>query len=119
MQSYKELIVWQRSVALVTEIYRLTDRFPKSEVFGLTSQMRRAAVSVPSNVAEGFARKSKAENVQFVRIAYGSDAELETQITLAENLKFVLKTDTESARKLLDETQRMLNKLATSLMAKN
>lgn len=119
MQTYKDLIVWQRGVTLVTEVYRLTERFPKTEIFGLTSQMCRAAVSIPSNLAEGFARKSRAENAQFVRIAFGSGAELETQVTIAENLRFVGKKDTVTVRGLLDETMRMLNKLSFSLMAKN
>lgn len=119
MQTYKDLIVWQRSVELVTAIYQLTDTFPKSEIFGLTSQMRRAAVSIPSNLAEGFARKHRAENTQFVRIAFGSGAELETQIILAENLGFAKKEKTQKARSLLDETLRMLNKLISSLVAKN
>ena len=121
MQTYKDLIVWQRSVALVTEIYKLTERFPKSEMFGLTSQMRRAAVSIPSNLAEGFARKSRAENAQFVRIAFGSGAELETQLTIAENLGFVEEKGSVLTRELLDETMRMLNKLSSSLslVAKN
>ena len=119
MQSYKDLIVWQRSVQLVTAVYRLTEIFPKSEMFGLTSQMRRAAVSIPSNIAEGFARKHRLEYIQFLRISFGSGAELETQILLAENLGFTKTKETETVRATLDETMRMLNKLISSLVAKN
>src|SRR3989344_1548574 len=119
MKFYKNLIVWQRSVELVTEVYRLTEKFPKSEMFGLTSQMRRAAVSIPSNLAEGFARKHRAEYIQFVRISFGSGAELETQVTISENLRFLNQKETETARRLLDETMRMLNKLISALVAKH
>ncbi len=80
--------------------------------------MRRAAVSIPSNIAEGFARKHRAEYIQFVRIAYGSGAELETQVVISENLKFVTSKESETVRMKLDETMRMLNKLISTLVAK-
>jgi four helix bundle protein len=80
--------------------------------------MRRAAVSIPSNIAEGFARKHRAENIQFARIAFGSGAELETQITISEKLGLIKSDDAVETRRLLDETMRMLNKLISSLMAK-
>lgn len=118
MQSYKDLIVWQKSIELVALIYRVTGRFPKSEQFGLISQMRRAAVSIPSNLAEGYARKHRAEYLQFVRIAYGSGAELETQLILTKKLGFVQDKDLTSAASLLDEVMRMLNKFSSSLVAK-
>lgn len=78
INSYKDLIVWQKSFDLVRQIYQLTDNFPKMEIYGLTSQMRRAAISIPSNIAEGFVRKHTKEFSQFVSIAFGSGAELET-----------------------------------------
>ena len=118
MQSYKELLVWQKSVKLVSAIYILTEKFPKNEIFGLTSQMRRAAISIPANLAEGYTRKHRPEYAQFVKIAFGSGAELETHLLIACNLKFVNKTDTAEAERLLDEVMRMLNKLSTSLATK-
>ena len=118
MQTYNDLIVWQRSIQLVKAIYKLTNLFPKSEIFGLSSQMRRAAISIPANIAEGYARKHRAEYLQFLRIAFGSGAELETFIVLTEELNFANNSDTSDVRKYLDETMRMLNKLISSLVAK-
>jgi len=118
MQSYKDLIVWRKSIELVALIYKITEQFPKSEMFGLTSQMRRAAVSIPSNLAEGYARKHCAEYVQFVRIAYGSGAELETQLILTKKLGFARDKELANIVSLLDEIMRMLNRLSSSLVAK-
>ena len=118
MQSYKDLLVWQKGVQLVSEIYSLTEKFPKNEIFGLTSQMRRAAVSIPANLAEGYARKHRSEYVQFVRIAFGSGAELETHLHIAQNLGFISKENGVKADTLLNEIMRMLNKLSSSLVAK-
>lgn len=118
MQSYKELIVWQRSVELVVSVYQLTEKFPKSELFGLTSQMRRAAVSIPANIAEGYGRKHRPEYTQFVRIAFGSGAELETHLLIAEKLGFTNNEEALATKNLLNETMRMLNKLISSLVAK-
>src|SRR3989338_11366185 len=87
MNSYKDLIVWQKSIELVIGIYKMTDKFPKSELYGLTSQIRRAAVSISSNIAEGYTRKHRLEYIQFLRIAFGS-GELETQIIIAKKLNF-------------------------------
>lgn len=89
IESYENLIVWQKSMDLVTAIYELTRQFPKEEVFGLTSQMRRAAVSIPSNIAEGSRRGSRKDFRNFLLIAYGSGAELETQIKIAKRLSYV------------------------------
>ncbi len=88
-------------------------------MFGLTSQTRRAAVSIPANIAEGFARKHRQENIQFLRIAFGSGAELETHFEIAENLKFADPHQLKRAKTLIDEVMRMLNKLIGSLVAKN
>ena len=118
MQSYQDLIVWHRGTELVVEVYRVTKKFPKEEMFGLISQMRRAAVSIPSNIAEGYARKHTAEYVQFLRIAFGSGAELETQLILSEKLQFVKSVELMKAIELLNETMRMLNKLISTLVAK-
>ena len=86
LQSYKELNVWQKSVELVIATYKLTEKFPKSELFGLVSQMRRCSVSVPSNIAEGWRRRGEKEYRRFLLIAYGSGSELETQIEIAKRL---------------------------------
>ncbi|HEX2792368.1 MAG TPA: four helix bundle protein [Candidatus Paceibacterota bacterium] len=113
MQTYRDLIVWQRSIELVTAIYQLTNAYPKSELFGLTSQMRRAAVSIPSNIAEGYARKSRKEYIQFLRIA-----ELETQLTITRNLALVTEEKLKVSEALLNETMRLLNKFISSLTSK-
>lgn len=113
MKSYKELTVWQRSIELVKEIYKLTDEFPKSEVYGLAIQMRRAAVSIPSNIAEGYLRKNRKEFLQFLRIAYGSSAELETQLIIAKDLYATV--NYQKADSLLEEVQKMLNGIIKKL----
>jgi four helix bundle protein len=87
-QSFKDLIVWQRSIELATVVYQLTSRFPESERFGLTNQMRRASVSVASNIAAGYGRSTKGEYTQSLGHARGSCSELETQIVIAKNLGF-------------------------------
>lgn len=118
MKSYEELQVWQKSMDLVVSVYQLTDKFPKSEVYGLTSQMRRATVSIPSNIAEGYSRKGRQEYIQFLRIAFGSGAELETQLKIALRLDFVSKNKIEITESLLSEVMRMLNALIRSLSPK-
>jgi four helix bundle protein len=89
IRSFRDLRVWQKGIELVGEIYRITEKFPKEETYGLSSQMRRAAVSVPSNIAEGFRRKHVKEHKQFLNISLGSCAELETLIVISKNLKHV------------------------------
>jgi len=101
IQSYKDLIVWQKSMDLVVAIYDLTDNFPKSEIYGLTSQMRRCSISIPSNIAEGRRRGSPKEFRHFLLISYGSGAELETQIEIAKRLSFSANLDYKKADKLL------------------
>ena len=91
--SYKDLEVWKLSMSLVTEIYEITRSFPQEEKYGLTSQIRRASISIPSNIAEGASRKSTKEFIQFLYISNGSLSELETQIELAERLGFIDNTD--------------------------
>ena len=88
MNSYKELVVWRKSIELVEKIYHDTETFPQSESYGLTAQMRRAAISIPSNIAEGYSRNHRAEYRQFLGVALGSGTELETQIIIAKKLKF-------------------------------
>jgi len=103
---YKELLVWQKGMSLAKLVYKLTGSFPADERFGITSQIRRAAVSVSSNIAEGQARQSTKEFVQF--LSEGSLAELETQLLLSVELQFCQKTKTESALKEIDELQKMI-----------
>lgn len=106
LQSYKELIVWQKSIELVKEIYRVTDKLPKSELYVLTSQMRRAAVSIPSNIAEGYKRRNLGEYLQFLGIADASAAELETQTIIAKEIYG--NVDWTETASLLEEVQKML-----------
>lgn len=109
IKSYKDLVVWQKSIDLTIEIYRLTKDFPKEEQFGLISQMRRSAVSIPSNIAEGRSRGTKKDFLQFVRIAYGSGAELETQIIISKKLEKLNKFDYSKIDRILEEIMKMLN----------
>ena len=114
-QSYKDLVVWQKGIELAKLIYKVTAQFPGEEKFGLVSQMRRAAVSIPSNIAEGQARHTTGEFIQFISHGEGSVAELETQIILAVELEFCAKNAVLSAYELLDEIRRMLNGLRRKL----
>ena len=118
LNSYKELKVWQKSIELVLEIYNLTKLFSKEETYGLTSQMRRSAVSIPSNIAEGYSRKHRQEYSQFIRVAFSSAAELETQMIIAGKLELVSEKDFNKVETLLDEVLRMLHGLNKSLLAK-
>lgn len=115
LNSYKDLIVWQKSFRLVTEIYKLTNFFPGPELYGLTSQMRRAAVSIPSNISEGFSRKSRKEFIQFIKIAFSSSSELETQLLIAKELQFLPEKDFKQALLSLEEIRKMLNALSGKL----
>lgn len=108
IQSYKELIVWQKAIKLVKEVYKLTSLFPKSEQFVITSQIHRAAISIPSNIAEGYARRSHKEYLQFFAVAYGSALELETQLIIAKELNLSLNSDFKIAEALLEEVIKML-----------
>ena len=108
-KSFKDLIVWQKSYKLVLEIYKVTTDFPKFEVYGLSQQMRRASVSIPSNIAEGYGRKHNAEYKQFLSIAYGSLLELETQFLLAIDLKYI--SENQTIENLLIEVGRMLYRM--------
>ncbi len=114
-RSYKDLIVWQKAIELAKLVYRLTMTFPNEEKFGLTAQLRRAAVSVPSNIAEGQARRTTGEFVQFISHAEGSIAELDTQLILSLELKFSPMKDVAPAFELLTEIRKMLNALRRTL----
>lgn len=108
MQTYKDLIVWQKSISLIVEIYRITNMFPSDERFGLVSQIRRCAISIASNIAEGYARKSTKENAQFINIAFGSATELETQVFISKKLRLTQEIEWKKVDGLLDEVLRML-----------
>jgi four helix bundle protein len=115
LKTYRELVAWQKAMELAEAVYDCTRSFPKDELYGLTSQMRRAAVSVPSNIAEGQGRVTPNELIHHLRIAYGSLSELETQLILAERLTYL---DHEAAKYLLDSTSevgRLINGLMRSL----
>ena len=118
MVSYKELVVWEKSILLVESIYTITRSFPDDEKFGLTSQMRRSAVSIPSNIAEGHDRKSPKEFNQFLRIAYGSSSELETQLIISQKLGFLSQNTFENTMNNLIQIRKMLNKLISSILTK-
>jgi len=118
LKNYKELIVWQKSYHLCLEIYKLTKGFPKEEIYGLSSQIRRAAISVPCNIAEGYGRKTTLDYIRFLYIAYGSICELETQMLLSGDLGYI---ETDKLKILLDgmgEVERMLKALIKSLEIK-
>jgi four helix bundle protein len=115
VSGYQDLLVWQRSMNLVESVYRLTESFPSVEQWGLVSQMRRAAISVPSNIAEGYGRQATGEYRHHLSIARGSLLELETQILLSQRLKYLKPEDADSALKEIDEISRMLATLVAKL----
>jgi four helix bundle protein len=115
IKSYRDLVVWQKAVALVTEVYRITKEFPKDEVFGLISQMRRSAISISSNIAEGHGRASRKEYVYFLSNARGSLLELETQVTIAQNLTYINEPITTRLLTLTAEIGRIINGLMSAL----
>ena len=106
---YKDLIAWQKAMGLVDRVYGLTERFPRREVYSLTDQIRRAAVSIPSNIAEGQAHFNNGEFLHFLRHARGSLAELETQLMIAERQKYAEPSDVEELLKSTDEVSRILS----------
>ena len=109
------LVVWEKGILLCKEVYSLTHSFPESERFGLTSQMRRAAVSIPSNIAEGRARKTTKDYVHFLHIAYGSKAELETQLVIAKELSFGNAVQYKTVEQLVAEVGKMLNVMINNI----
>ena len=113
--TYKDLIVWQRSMELVVAIYKLTDQFPSAEKYGLAAQMRRSAVSILSNIAEGRRRSTRKDYRQFLIIAYGSGAELETQLEITKRLSLGSSEHLNESERLLAEIMRMLNKVLSIL----
>ena len=114
IQSFKELRVWQKGIEIVEDIYRMTKNFPKEEMYGLSSQMRKAAISIPSNIAEGFKRFHNKEYKQFLHITLGSSAEFETQLILSHKLDYV----TNKTLLAITEKINQLSKMVTLLMRK-
>ena len=115
VQNYRDLLVWQKAMDLVQQVYELTKSFPASELYGLSSQVRRAAVSIPSNIAEGQARSSTAEFKHFLSIAQGSRAETETQIILAQRLNYISQEQSNAVLELANEIKRMTHSLMNKL----
>jgi len=116
IRTHKDLKIWQRSVAMVTRVYAITEKFPKSEMWGLTNQIRRASVSVPSNIAEGSGSRSDKELVQFLHIASGSLAELETQFIIANNLGFIANIEYSEIEQEIHEIIRMVSAMSKSIL---
>ena len=116
VKSYKELNVWKKGIEIVNRIYEITERFPHKENYGLSSQMQRAAVSIPSNIAEGFVRGHTAEYRQYLRVALGSCAELDTQLVIVGEREYTSQTEILSIQKELEYESRMITNLIKSLM---
>ena len=114
-KSYKDLLIWQKGILLVKTVYTTTEGFPKDEIFGLQSQIKRAAVSIPSNIAEGWGRSSTISYIHFLKIARGSLFELETQIIIAKELNFINDFKFNEIAQIIIEESKMLNAFIKSL----
>lgn len=115
IKDFKDLIVWQKAMELVAEVYLLVKKLPKEELFALSDQLRRSAISIPSNIAEGQGRNSTKEFIHFLAIAKGSKAELETQLLLCIKVNYLNQSEIETAINLIQEVGKMLNVLQKSL----
>ncbi len=115
IRTYRDLVVWQKAMALMTDVYRASRPFPKDELYALTSQIRRSAVSIPSNMAEGYGRNSTTDYVRFLRVATGSLYELQTQLEIALNLGYLREPDFQSLNDRTREVERMLTSLVNKL----
>ena len=119
MKTHFDLNVWKESIKLVKEIYSITTKFPQNEVFGLTSQIKRAVISVPSNIAEGASRQTNREFIQFLYIAIGSLSEVETQLIIAKELNFIKQKDIQISLENIINIKKMINGLIKYLKVKN
>jgi len=119
VKDYRELIVWQKAMDLVERIYRVTAGLPREEVYGLTSQIRRAAISIPSNIAEGQGRHTTRDFLNFLSIAQGSLKEVETQVLIAERLAYINQAQTSKLVSLTEEVGRLISGLRNSLNRKD
>ncbi len=117
IKSYRDLVVWQKGIDLVTEVYTLTRKFPQYEVYALANQLQRSAVSIPSNIAEGQARQHTGEFRQFLHIALGSAAEVDTQAVIAHRLGYITQQEVDAIAARVVEIQKMLHSLAARLPA--
>ena len=108
IKNYRDLVIWQKGIALVKEIYLLTQKFPQTEIYGLSNQLRRAAVSIPSNIAEGQSRQHTGEFRQFLHMALGSLAEVDTQLVIAKELSYLPQDEMTIAEKLIFELRKMI-----------
>jgi len=115
VESYKQLNVWKKGIEIVDHIYSITENFPQKELYGLASQMQRSAISIPSNIAEGFARGHTAEYKQFLRIALSSCAELDTQLIIAHRRNYITQAEVLNLQEDLDHESRMIMNLLKSL----
>jgi len=115
LKTYKDLKVWQKAYQLCLEVYKTTKEFPKEEIYTLTSQIRRAAISILSNIAEGYGRKTTPEYIRFLYIAYGSNCELETQVLLSGDLDYIENGKLNKLQNNIGEVERMLKALIQSL----
>ena len=118
LQKYEDLIVWQKAMDLVVEVYRLAKLLPSDEIYALSSQMKRAAVSIPSNIAEGQERKTTKDFINYLHIAKGSKGELETLLLICVRLQYLTQSQIATAQNLLGEIGKMLNALIQCLAAK-
>ena len=114
MKTYKDLLVWQKAIHFVTQVYKLVKGFPQEELYGLTSQIKRSAVSIPSNIAEGYGRKSTKDYIRFLQIAMGSIFEIQTQLEISKNLEFM----SESSFSKLYENSREIERMLSSMINK-
>jgi four helix bundle protein len=115
LHDHKELIAWQKAIELVEEVYKITQTIPKEEMFGIISQMRRCSISIPSNIAEGHSRNSSGEFKQFLGIAKGSSAELETQLIIAQKLGYITNAKLGEVNSLLVDVRKLISGLLRSL----
>ena len=115
IESFKDLKIWQKGMEIVIDIYNLTKDFPREELYSMTSQMRRSAISIPSNIAEGFKRYHDKEYRQFLHITLGSSAELETQLILAKKLEYIKEKEAEKIYEKIDHLSRMITALMRKL----
>lgn len=119
IKTHKDLLVWEKSIDLVEQIYKFTKQFPKEELYGITNQMRRCAVSIPANIAEGSGRKNKAEFIQFLHIALGSASELETHLIISQRIGFLSSNSYDEIMNALNEIIKMICGLINSLNSLN
>jgi four helix bundle protein len=115
IKTYRDLIVWQKSMALITEVYKLTKNFPQDEMYGLVVQMRRSSVSIPSNIAEGYGRNSTPDYIRFLKIALGSLYEVQTQLHISLNLNYIKNEIFDEQFESSREIERMLSSLIQKL----